>query len=148
MTYQELRAAPYLDAGESVVLFDGTCRLCNGWANFIIRHDSTHRFKLAPVQSHEGQELLKWAGLPTHEYNTIVVIEDDRFYVRSDAMFTILARLPAPWHWLCAARIVPLFLRDWMYDKIALNRFKLFGRYDTCRMPQPDHPGRFLKTRD
>jgi predicted DCC family thiol-disulfide oxidoreductase YuxK len=148
MAYQRLRAAPYLDAGESVVLFDGTCKLCNGWAKFIIRHDSAHRFKLTSVQSQEGQALLKWAGLPTHEFHTIVLIEHDRFYVRSDAMFKILARLPAFWDWLCAARIVPLPIRDWIYDKIALNRFKLFGRYDTCRMPRRDHPGRFLKARE
>ncbi|PRW84794.1 thiol-disulfide oxidoreductase [Pseudomonas simiae] len=130
---------------EAVVLFDGTCKLCNGWAKFIIRHDHAHRIKLAAVQSPEGQALLRWVGLPQHEFNTIVLIADHQFYIRSDAMFSIFARLPAPWRWLRVARIIPGPFRDWMYDKIALNRYRVFGQYDSCRLPLPDHSGRFLK---
>lgn len=130
---------------EAVVLFDGTCKLCNGWAKLIIRHDRAHLIKLAAVQSSEGQALLRWAGLPQHEFNTIVLITDHQFYVRSDAMFSIFACLPAPWRWLRFARIVPGPFRDWMYDKIALNRYRLFGQYDSCRLPLADHSGRFLK---
>jgi predicted DCC family thiol-disulfide oxidoreductase YuxK len=59
-------------------------------------------------------------------------------------MFKILAHLPARWNWLLIARVFPRVLRDWLYDKIALNRYKLFGRYDACRLPAADHPGRFL----
>jgi predicted DCC family thiol-disulfide oxidoreductase YuxK len=131
--------------GEAVVLFDGTCKLCNGWAKFIIRHDRAHRIKLATVQSPEGQALLEWAGLPRHEFNTIVLIADHQFHVRSDAMFRIFDRLPAPWRWLRVARIIPGPFRDWMYNRIALNRYRLFGKYDSCQSPSPDHLGRFLK---
>jgi predicted DCC family thiol-disulfide oxidoreductase YuxK len=76
--------APLLKDGETVVLFDGTCKLCNGWAKFIIRHDRLHRIRLATVQSTQGQQLLAWAGLPTDHFNTIVLIVNDRFFVRSD----------------------------------------------------------------
>lgn len=136
--------APLLKDGETVVLFDGTCKLCNGWAKFIIRHDRLHRIRLATVQSSQGQQLLAWAGLPTDHFNTIVLITEDRFFVRSDAMFEILARLPPPWPLLRGARCVPLALRDRIYDKIALNRYRLFGRYDTSRTPMADHPQRFM----
>ncbi len=133
-----------LATGRAVVLFDGTCKLCNGWATFIISQDREHRLTLAAVQSPEGEALLKWAGLPQDQFNTIVLVENDRFYVRSDAMFKILAHLPGRWHWLLMARIFPRVFRDWLYDKIALNRYQLFGRYDACRLPAADHPGRFL----
>lgn len=133
-----------LATGRAVVLFDGTCKLCNGWATFIIRQDREHRLTLAAVQSSEGQALLKWAGLPQDQFNTLVLVENERFYVRSEAMFKILAHLPARWHWLLMARIFPRVLRDWLYDRIALNRYRLFGRYDACHLPAADHPGRFL----
>lgn len=146
MNIEALRPAPFLNPGETVVLFDGTCKLCNGWAKFIIRHDQAHRIQLAAVQSPEGQALLAWAGLPTDDFNTIVLVSDNQFFVRSEAMFQILARLPAPWRWMRNGRIVPGRMRDWMYDKIALNRYRLFGRYDTCQVPTADHGRRFLKT--
>jgi predicted DCC family thiol-disulfide oxidoreductase YuxK len=136
-----------LAAGRAVVLFDGTCKLCNGWATFIIQQDKERRLTLSAVQSSEGQALLKWAGLPQDAFNTIVLVEDDRFYVRSDAMFRIIAHLPARWHWLLLGRVFPKVIRDWLYDRIALNRYRIFGRYDACRLPPADHAERFL-TRD
>lgn len=136
-----------LAAGRAVVLFDGTCKLCNGWATFIIQQDKERRLTLSAVQSPEGQALLKWAGLPQDAFNTIVLVEDDRFYARSDAMFRIIAHLPARWHWLLLGRVFPKVIRDWLYDRIALNRYRIFGRYDACRLPPADHAERFL-TRD
>ena len=146
MTERPHSSAPFLNRGQTAVLFDGTCKLCNGWAKFIIRHDRRRRIQLATVQSVQGQQLLRWAGLPTDDFNTIVLIADNRFFVRSDAMFEILARLPRPWPWFKLARFVPKMLRDGMYNVIALNRFRLFGRYDTCRTPIADHPQRFLSS--
>ncbi|EPJ79940.1 MULTISPECIES: thiol-disulfide oxidoreductase DCC family protein [Pseudomonas] len=139
------RPAPFLHPGEAVVLFDGTCKLCNGWAKFIIDHDQAHRIQLAAVQSPEGQALLAWAGLPTDDFNTIVLVSDNRFFVRSQAMFKIMERLPAPWRWMRSGRIVPERMRDWMYDRIAQNRYRLFGRYDACQLPSADHSRRFLQ---
>ncbi|WP_407309533.1 thiol-disulfide oxidoreductase DCC family protein [Pseudomonas sp. nanlin1] len=135
---------PPLAAHQVVVLFDGTCKLCNGWARFIIRHDQARRIQLATVQSAEGQALLGWAGLPQDRFDTLVLIADGDVSVRSAAMFNVFARLGAPWRWLALARVVPGPWRDWLYDKIALNRYRLFGRYDASRLPTADHPGRFL----
>lgn len=137
--------APFLNANETAVLFDGTCKLCNGWANFIIRHDRQHLIRLATVQSPEGQALLAWARLPQDRFNTIVLIADNEVSIRSAAMFEILARLPPPWRWLTVAKVVPAGVRDWMYDKIALNRYTLFGRFDACVEPRADHERRYLR---
>ncbi|MDP9782229.1 putative DCC family thiol-disulfide oxidoreductase YuxK [Pseudomonas fluorescens] len=68
--------APLLEPGETVVLFDGVCKLCNGWARFLIHHDRDRRVRLAAVQSPAGQALLAWAGLPQDQFDTMAVIRD------------------------------------------------------------------------
>ncbi|MFJ7284598.1 thiol-disulfide oxidoreductase DCC family protein [Pseudomonas sp. NPDC099000] len=138
--------APLLQPGETVVLFDGVCKLCNGWARFLIRHDRDRRVRLAAVQSPEGQALLAWAGLPLDQFDTMAVIRDRHYWVRSDAVFEVIAQLPGAWRPLRLLRACPRRLRDWAYDRIALNRYRLFGKYGTCLLPTPDHERRFLKT--
>lgn len=135
---------PGLASGERVVLFDGVCKLCNGWAKFLIRHDRTRQFRLASVQSTQGQALLAWYGLPTDRFDTMALIDGAGLHVRSAALLSILARLPLPWRALRVLRLVPRPLRDWCYDRIALNRYRLFGRHDVCMLPTADHAGRFL----
>lgn len=137
--------APLLEPGETVVLFDGVCKLCNGWVRFLIRHDRQRRLRLAAVQSPEGQALLEWAGLPLDQFDTLAVIRDRYYWDRSDAYFEVLARLPARWRVMNLLRIFPRKLLDWAYDRIALNRYRLFGKYDSCLLPDPDHEQRFLK---
>lgn len=137
--------APLLAPGETVVLFDGVCKLCNGWAKFLIRHDRQQRVRLATVQSPEGQALLDWAGLPVDAFDTMAVIRDNHYWVRSEAFFELVAQLPAGWSALRGLRIFPRWLRDWAYDRVALNRYRLFGKHDVCMMPSPDHQRRFLK---
>lgn len=138
--------APLLVPGETVLLFDGVCKLCNGWAKFLIRHDRHQRVRLAAVQSPEGQALLVWAGLPLDDFDTMAVISGRHYWVRSEAFFEVVRRLPAPWPLLRLLRLCPQALRDWLYDRVALNRYRLFGRYSSCLMPSPDHASRFLKS--
>ena len=135
---------PHVQTGERVVLFDGVCRLCNGWAKFLIRHDRERSFRLCSVQSAEGQAILAWFGLPTDAFETMAYVEGEALFVRSDAVLRIVAQLPGAWRWLAWLRILPRALRDWCYDRIALNRYRLFGRYDSCLLPDPDHQGCFL----
>ncbi len=137
--------APLLAPGETVVLFDGVCKLCNGWAKFLIRHDRHQRVRLATVQSPEGQALLAWAGLPVDAFDTMAVIRDKHYWVRSEAFFEVVAQLPAGWPALRVLRIFPRWLRDWAYDRVALNRYRLFGKHEVCMMPNPDRQRRFLK---
>ena len=135
---------PHIQADNRVVLFDGVCRLCNGWATFLIRHDAERRFRLCSVQSAEGQAILAWFGLPTDHFETMAYVEGAQLFVRSDAVLRVLAQLPRGWRLLAMLRVLPRALRDWCYDRIALNRYALFGRYDSCLLPAADHQGRFL----
>lgn len=137
--------APLLKPGETVVLFDGVCKLCNGWARLLIRHDHQRRVRLAAVQSPEGQALLAWAGLPVDQFDTMAVIRDHHYWERSEAFFQVIRQLSGRWQALRLLRVLPRALRDWGYDRIALNRYRLFGKYDTCLLPHPDHEQRFLK---
>ncbi|MGC5704021.1 thiol-disulfide oxidoreductase DCC family protein [Pseudomonas sp. NFXW11] len=135
---------PFLQPGDRVLLFDGVCKLCNASVRFVIRHDSERKIKLASVQSPQGQALLAWFGLPLNRFDSVVLIEGQRPSQRSDAFIRLMAQLPAPWCCLRLLRWVPRPLRDWGYDLIARHRYRLFGRYDVCLLPSPDHQGRFL----
>lgn len=136
---------PHIQAGERVVLFDGICRLCNGWAKFLIRHDRQRRFRLCSVQSTEGQAILVWFDLPSDVFETLLYIEGSRLFVRSDAVLRIVGQLPGAWQLLTCLRVLPRGLRDFCYERIARNRYRLFGRNDSCLLPDPDHDQRFLK---
>jgi predicted DCC family thiol-disulfide oxidoreductase YuxK len=136
---------PLVAEQDRVVLFDGVCRLCGFWARFLIRFDRRGVFKLATVQSEEGQAILRWFGLPTDRYETLLLVEGPRVFTRSTAFVRMMARLPFPWFLASVAWLVPAWLRDWIYDRVARNRYSLFGRYDQCVMPAPDHKRRFLR---
>jgi predicted DCC family thiol-disulfide oxidoreductase YuxK len=135
---------PGVGPEDRVVLFDGVCRLCSGWVRFLIRFDRERRFRLAPVQSPEGQAILEWYGLPTDHYETVLLVEGARLSTKSTAVLRVMGGLPFPW-WLAAiGRIVPRRIRDWLYDRIARNRYRLFGRREACLRPAPEHASRFL----
>lgn len=136
--------SPLLKAGERVVVYDGVCKLCNGWARFLIRFDQRRRFKLVAAQSPEGKALQAWHGLPTDHYETMLLVEGARAYTRSTAFIRVVMRLGLPWNLATAAWLIPAPLRNWLYDRIALNRYALFGRHDQCPLLTADHEQRFL----
>ena len=136
---------PGVKADEQVILFDGVCRLCNGWSRFIISFDKRHKFKLCSVQSEQGQAILKWFGYSTDNYETMLLIVGDCAFEKTEAFITIMTQLPFPWSAAFCLRVIPNFWRDWIYDRIALNRYRLFGRYQTCILPTSDIEARFLK---
>lgn len=139
------RAAPPLIAfDEQVVLYDGTCKLCNGWVNFLLRYDKYRTVRLAAVQSEEGKALLRWAGLSTENISTIVLIRRGQVWLRAEAIFRVMAGLPWPWRALALLRLLPAALSNRCYDLIARNRYRLFGRYDHVHAVSADHPQRFL----
>ncbi|AGI23264.1 thiol-disulfide oxidoreductase DCC family protein [Pseudomonas sp. MT3] len=135
---------PDMLPGDKVVLFDGVCRLCTGWSRFLLRHDRDRRLKLCSVQSPEGQAILDWFGLPTDYFDTLLYIDGHCGYERSEAFLRVIGQLPAPWNWLRVLWLVPMSLRDGLYDRIARNRYRLFGREDRCLMPSAEYRGRFL----
>lgn len=138
---------PGVSYDDRVVLFDGVSKLCSFWARFLIRHDRQQRYKLATVQSEEGKAILGWAGLPISYCDTMVYVHGGRCHVRSTAILKILAGLPFPWKFAVIAWLIPKPLRDWAYDRIARNRYSIFGKYDTCMLPEPDHMKRFLNAK-
>ncbi len=130
------------DAGKTIVLFDGVCNLCNGVVQFIISNDRAGVFQFASQQSEAGKKLLELHGLPG--MNTVVLIEGDKVYTRSDAVLEILRQLPAKWSWLSAFKIVPKFLRDTVYNFIGRYRYNIFGKREACWLPTPELRARFL----
>ncbi|WP_144393354.1 thiol-disulfide oxidoreductase DCC family protein [Pleionea sediminis] len=135
---------PLLTENDSVILFDGVCKLCNAWSHFIIKHDKQYRFKLASVQSPEGRQLLQHFDYSLDEYETMLVIDKKTCLEKSDAFFYVMSQLGSPWRALLLFKVIPKRLRDWLYDRIALNRYQLFGKYDQCLLPTPDHNKRYL----
>ncbi|SHG05016.1 Predicted thiol-disulfide oxidoreductase YuxK, DCC family [Microbulbifer donghaiensis] len=134
---------------DNIVLFDSLCNLCNGWSRYVLRRDSASRFTLCRVQSPAGQQLLGKLGLPLDTFETVVLLERSggsyRDYHKSDAVLRILAQLSGPWRHLAVLRHLPRPVRDLVYDAVARNRYRLFGRRDQCLVPSALERHRFLE---
>jgi predicted DCC family thiol-disulfide oxidoreductase YuxK len=126
------------------ILFDGVCNLCNRTVRFVLARDPRERFVFAPLQSATGRELLSRVGFPGDGRPSIVLVEEGRFYVKSEAMLRILAGLSGLWPTLALLRVVPRGLRDALYDWIATNRYRWFGQRAECPVPTPEQRRRFL----
>ena len=127
-----------------VVLYDGTCGLCDRSVQLILRHDRRGRFRFAALQSDVGRALLARHGLPVNALDTVVLVEDGRAWVKSAAALRIARGMDAPWPALRALGIVPRPVRDFVYDRVAKRRYRIFGRVDACMLPRPEVRARFL----
>lgn len=136
---------PGVRAGDTIVLFDGVCTLCSAWSRFVVRHDKEHRLRLCAIQSERGQALLRWFGFPTDDFDTMVVVRGNRAYERSDAFLEAVGQLPFPWRLARVGKVLPQRLRDWLYRRLALNRYRLFGRSESCMIPTPEVRSHFLE---
>jgi predicted DCC family thiol-disulfide oxidoreductase YuxK len=134
-----------VSAIQPIVLFDGVCRFCNAGVNFLIDHDSKARLRFAALQSSTGQRLLEKFGLATNRFDTMVLVEGGRCYVRSTAALRIATYLDGYWWLLAGALFLPAFLRDWPYSLLARNRYRWFGTLEACRVPTPEIRRRFLE---
>jgi predicted DCC family thiol-disulfide oxidoreductase YuxK len=127
------------------VLIDGVCNLCNAIVAFLVRHDPPPaRFRFAALQSASGQRLLRHLGLPTDDFDTFVLLEDDRVFVRSSAALRVLRKLGLPWSLLWPLILVPRALRDAVYTWVARHRYGWFGKREACLVPTPELQARFL----
>ena len=129
---------------QPVILFDGICNFCNAGINFIIRQDKKKTFRFAALQSEEGQKLLEKYQLPKAGFESFVLIEDGKVYQKSAAGLRVYNKLPFYWKWTQLGWIAPRFLRDSVYNLIARNRYKWFGKKEACMIPSPDVRSRFL----
>lgn len=128
----------------SIILFDGVCNLCNSSVNFIIDHDKKNVFRFASLQSDAGQTLLKKFNLNVKDFNSIILVENDKFYERSSAVMKIVRKFPGLWKFLYLFIIIPPPVRNFVYDIIADNRYKWFGKKESCRVPTPELKEKFL----
>jgi len=128
----------------AIVLFDGTCNFCDASVQFMIANDPAGYFRFAAAQSDAGIVALRAAGRDPATIESIVLIDRAGFHERSDAALRIAAGLRLPWPALALFRAVPAGLRDRVYDVIARNRYRWFGRRESCRLPTPAVRARFL----
>ena len=133
------------ETDRSILLFDGVCNLCNGVVQFVIKRDPKAKFKFSSLQSSTGQQLLKKFQLPTTDFESFVLIEGERYYRRSTAALRLMKKLGKGWQLLYVFIIVPAPIRDFFYNLIANNRYKVFGRTDECWIPTPELKARFLE---
>lgn len=133
-------------AVERVVFFDGVCNLCNGTVQFILDRDPRGLFQFAPLQSDIATKMLGERGVVVDKSapDSVLLLEGDRVYARSDAALRITRHLGAAWPLFAGFLIVPRFLRDLVYGFIARHRYRWFGRTDACRVPTPALRARFL----
>lgn len=127
-----------------IILFDGVCNFCNAIINFVIRQDKKAIFRFAALQSEAGQTILKQYGVNWKKNDSFVLIENGKIYDRSTAALKLSNRLRWYWKWTQLFWIFPKFLRDGIYDFIAKNRYKWFGKKEECMVPTPEIKQRFL----
>jgi predicted DCC family thiol-disulfide oxidoreductase YuxK len=127
-----------------IVVFDAECLLCSANAQFILNHDRRGRFLLASMQGKAGSALYRRFGIDPADPDTLIVVEGDRVLRDSDAILAIWAGLGWPWRTATMFRLAPRALRDPVYRWVARNRYRLFGRRDTCWLPDPTFRDRML----
>lgn len=132
------------DISASIILFDGVCNLCNGWVNFVIDRDPDKNFHFAALQSEAGQRILLEIGLPGDFLDTIVLVENGKYFLYSTSILRTMRRLNKLWPIFYGLVMIPQKLRDWIYRWIASNRYLWFGKDDACRLPTPEEEKRFL----
>jgi predicted DCC family thiol-disulfide oxidoreductase YuxK len=128
----------------SVLLFDGVCNLCNASVQWVLQRDRKGIFQFAALQSETGQQLLQQFGFDPSTFNTVVLVDGDRIYTRSDAALEVAVRLGWPWRLMGVFFMVPRFLRNGVYNWIARNRYRWFGQSDACMLPRPEWKSRFI----
>lgn len=127
-----------------IILFDGVCNLCNSFVDFVIRRDARGVFRFASLQSDLGhQRTIGCSNLPLG-VDSVILVEGEKCYVRSTAALRILRRLDFPWPLGYVLIIFPRSVRDIVYDYIARNRYRWFGKRETCRLPTDEELTRFL----
>jgi predicted DCC family thiol-disulfide oxidoreductase YuxK len=127
-----------------VILFDGVCNLCNGAVQFVIKHDEKGQFRFASLQGEHGQQLLKQYNLSRVDLDSFVLIQGDVAYSKSTAALLVAKQLKGVVKSLYVFRIIPAFIRDGIYNFIARNRYRWFGRKESCMIPSVDLRARFL----
>jgi predicted DCC family thiol-disulfide oxidoreductase YuxK len=129
---------------KSIIVFDGLCNFCNRWVRFILNRDRARRFRFASAQSKVGSALLLAHGLSPEDLETMLLIEADQHYLKSDAVLQILRRLGGGWPAFQLLLVFPKHLRDAAYSAFARHRYRWFGKYNACLVPDERWRDQFL----
>ena len=143
-SYRDDAAVPHFPDDRPIVVFDGYCALCSGWAQFILRHDARGIFRLLPAETALGRALDLHSGLDPHDYETNILIADGVATFKSEACLRMAEGLGLPWSLVGVARILPRPWRDRLYGVLARNRLRVFGRRTRCYLPDARYADRFL----
>lgn len=128
-----------------IILFDGICNLCNGAVKFIVKRDKKKIFRFASLQSETGRYLLEKYGLSTTELDTFVYVRNGRHYVRAEAGLLVLKDLGGMWELLGKMNFLPASVKNFLYQLIAKNRYRIFGKMVQCTIMEIDFDERILK---
>ncbi|PKG25640.1 thiol-disulfide oxidoreductase DCC family protein [Niallia nealsonii] len=128
---------------KAIILFDGVCNLCNQSVQFIIKRDPKGYFTFTSIQGETGQKLLQKYQI-SNNLDSLLLIEDNNYYTKSAAALQICKHLNGFWKYLIIFKIVPPFIRNSVYDIVAKNRYKWFGKRDSCMLPTPENKNRFI----
>ncbi|MGI9066413.1 MAG: thiol-disulfide oxidoreductase DCC family protein, partial [Pyrinomonadaceae bacterium] len=133
-----------------IVLYDGVCGLCNRLNQFILKRDTHDRFRFASLQSDLAASLLKRHGADSQDLDTVYVVlgygePGEHLLARSDAIIYALTQLDGIWKLAGVGRVLPKFLRDVIYKIVARNRYRVFGKHESCMLPDPKHRHKFLE---
>jgi predicted DCC family thiol-disulfide oxidoreductase YuxK len=129
---------------QAIILFDGVCNLCNSVVKFVIKRDKNAYFNFASLQSNEGSKLLQEFHLPSKNLNSFILIENGKAYSKSTGALKVAKRLNTLWPLLYAFILIPKVVRDKIYDVVAVNRYKWFGKKEECILPTAQLKARFL----
>lgn len=141
---EDLAAAQLADLRKPLIVFDGVCHLCTGFVQFVIRHDRQGLFRFLPAQSPRGTALYARLGLRTGDWDSNLLVIDGRVYTELDAFIEIARRFGGIWRLAPILYGIPRGMRDWLYNRIARNRYAWFGKRDRCYLPTPELAERFL----
>jgi predicted DCC family thiol-disulfide oxidoreductase YuxK len=142
-TQNQATSEPSYDA-YSIVLFDGVCRFCNGWVQFILQRDKHDRFRFSPLQSDYAQGLLVASQLQNASMDSIILVEGNNMLTHSSAVLQVFKRLGGGWSLLAWLKVVPRPARDAIYRFIAKRRYRLFGKYNSCMIPNANVRSKFI----
>ena len=128
----------------SLILFDGVCNFCNYWVTFAIKRDRKNKLKFTPLQGETAKQLLPQFHIDPSSLSSVIFIDNGKVYTQSSAAIQICKHLDGGWKLFYGLIIIPKFFRDFLYNIIARNRYKWFGKKESCTIPTPELKERFL----
>ena len=127
-----------VEKNEDLIVVDGVCRLCCAWMMFVLKRDPHKYFKFAFFQSKTGEEILHWLEMAPEGHETLIYLHKGKAYFRSSAFLKIIVSLGKGWRLFALGFLLPRGMRNWLYDRIAVRRYRLFGKQEVCSLPDPD----------